>query len=53
VRIYRQLTSGNPDFDVIGDIGMRNAKLGGIQGLLQLSIIFLMVGLRFGYGLAA
>ena len=53
VRIYRQLTSGDPDFDLIGEIGMRNAKLGGIQGAMQLTIIFLMVGLRFGYGLAA
>jgi hypothetical protein len=53
VRIYRQLTSGNPDYDLIGDIGMRNAKLGGIQGLLQLSIVFLMVGLRYGGGFAA
>lgn len=48
VRIYRQLTSQNPDYDVIGQIGMRNAKLGGIQGVLQLSIVFLMVGLRYG-----
>jgi hypothetical protein len=48
VRIYRQLTSENPDFDVIGDIGMRNAKLGGIQGALQLALIFVMVGLRYG-----
>lgn len=53
VRIYRQLTSGDPDYDLIGDIGMRNAKLGGIQGILQLSIVFVMVGLRYGYGLAA
>ena len=48
VRIYRQLTSENPDFDLIGDIGMRNAKLGGIQGALQLALIFVMVGLRYG-----
>jgi hypothetical protein len=51
VRIYRQLTSGDPDYEIIGQIGMRNAKLGGLQGALQLSIIFLMVGLRYGYGL--
>jgi hypothetical protein len=48
VRIYRQLTSENPDYDLIGEVGMRNAKLGGIQGLMQLSIVFVMVGLRFG-----
>ena len=29
-----------------GEIGMRNARLGGIQGVLQLSIVFVMVGLR-------
>ena len=45
-RIYRQLTSGEPDTDLIADIGMRNAKLGGLQGLLQLSIIFVMVNIR-------
>ena len=48
VRIYRQLTSPDPDFDVIGEIGMRNAKLGGIQGALQLALVFVMVGLRYG-----
>jgi hypothetical protein len=46
VRIYRQITSEEPDVDVIGQIGMRNAKLGGIQGVLQLAIVFVMVGLR-------
>jgi len=51
VRIYRQLTSRNPDYDLIGAIGMRNAKLGGIQGLLQLTIVALMVGLRYGLAL--
>jgi len=33
VRIYRQLASGNPDPDVISRIGMRNARLSGLQGL--------------------
>jgi hypothetical protein len=46
VRIYRQLVSAEPDVDVISDIGMRNAKLGGLQGVLQLAVIFLMVNIR-------
>ena len=51
IRIYRQLTSESPDYDLIGAIGLRNAKLGGLQGAMQLTIVGLMVGLR--YGLAA
>ena len=47
IRIYRQIASENPDTDLIGDIGMRNARLGGVQGVLQLSIVFVMVGLRY------
>ena len=46
VRIYREIVSANPDEELIGDIGMRNAKLAGIQGLLQLSIVFVMVNIR-------
>jgi hypothetical protein len=26
---------------------MRNARLGGLQGLMQLAIVFVMVGLRW------
>jgi predicted neutral ceramidase superfamily lipid hydrolase len=47
VRIYRQVVSPNPDVDLISEIGMRNARLGGLQGLLQLAIVFVMVGLRW------
>jgi hypothetical protein len=47
IRIYRQVVSENPDVDLISDIGMRNAKLGGIQGVMQLAIVFVMVGLRW------
>jgi len=47
VRIYRQVVSADPDVDLISDIGMRNAKLGGLQGLMQLTIVFVMVGLRW------
>jgi len=48
VRIYRQLTSPDPDEQVIADVGMRNARLGGVQGLLQLTIVFVMVSIRLG-----
>ncbi|MEF8908021.1 MAG: hypothetical protein V5A13_09185 [Haloarculaceae archaeon] len=48
VRIYRELTSENPDYELVGEVGMRNAKLGGLQGVMQLAIVFVMVGLRYG-----
>lgn len=48
VRIYRQMVSEHPDTELIGDIGLRNAKLAGVQGTFQLSIIVLMVYLRWG-----
>jgi len=47
IRIYRQIASEHPDTDLIAEIGMRNARLGGVQGILQLSIVFVMVGLRY------
>ena len=47
IRIYRQLVSSDPDIDLISSIGMRNAKLSGINGLLQLAIIYVMVNIRF------
>jgi len=50
IRIYRELASADPDTDLIGDIGMRNARLGGVQGLLQLSVVAMMVGLRWWGG---
>lgn len=46
LRIYREIVSAEPDEALIGEIGMRNAKLSGIQGLLQLSIVFVMVNIR-------
>lgn len=47
IRIYRQMTSTDPDRTMIGDIGMRNAKLGGLQGVMQLVLIGSMVLLRW------
>jgi hypothetical protein len=48
VRIYRQLQSGDPDPEVVSRIGMRNARLSGLQGLFQLAIVVVMVYLRWG-----
>jgi len=48
VLMYKEMTSPEPDTQRIADIGMRNAKLAGIQGVFQLSIIFVMVSLRWG-----
>jgi len=48
IKIYRQVASGDPDLDEVGRLGLRNAKLGGLQGLLQLSIVLVMASLRFG-----
>ena len=47
IRILRQLLSAKPDIEKIGKLGMRNARLGGIQGILQLSIILVMALIRF------
>lgn len=48
VMIYLEMTSADPDKDRIGRLGLRNAKLSGIQGTFQLAIIVLMVYLRWG-----
>nr|WP_218644797.1 hypothetical protein [Natronomonas gomsonensis] len=48
VRMYREMVSENPDTDVISNIGMRNAKLSGIQGVFQLAVIVVMVWIRWG-----
>ncbi len=47
IRIFRELLSDTPDVNRISRLGMQNAKLGGIQGLFQLAIIFVMAGIRF------
>jgi len=48
VRMYREMTSADPDPGVISAIGQQNAKLGGVQGLFQLTLIVVMVYLRYG-----
>lgn len=47
IRMYREMTSPDPDSGIIARIGARNAKLGGVQGLFQLILIGLMVSLRW------
>ncbi|MDO8567455.1 MAG: hypothetical protein Q7R57_01920 [Dehalococcoidales bacterium] len=47
IRVFRQLVSKTPDIEKISRLGMMNARLGGVQGILQLAIIFIMARLRF------
>ncbi|MFB6310203.1 MAG: hypothetical protein ABEH64_03375 [Salinirussus sp.] len=47
VRIYREMEQPEPDRGLIGDIGLRNAKLSGIQGAFQLAIVVVMVLMRW------
>ena len=48
IRIYKQMVSVSPDASIISAIGQQNAKLGGVQGLVQLVLIVDMVYLRYG-----
>nr|WP_256299050.1 hypothetical protein [Haloarchaeobius salinus] len=48
VKMYREMRSESPDTEVISRIGMRNARLSGIQGVFQLAVIASMVYLRYG-----
>lgn len=48
VRVYQEIRSAEPDEGLIRRIGQRNAKLAGVQGVLQFTIIVVMVYLRYG-----
>ncbi|MFB6112816.1 MAG: hypothetical protein ABEJ58_01780 [Halodesulfurarchaeum sp.] len=48
ILIYKEMISENPDTERIGRLGLRNAKLSGVQGVFQIVIIVLMVLLRWG-----
>ena len=48
VLVYLEMVSDEPDVDRIGRLGMRNAKLSGVQGTFQIAIVVLMVYLRWG-----
>lgn len=47
IRVFQQLLSRTPDIEKISRLGMLNARLGGLQGILQLAIIFIMANIRF------
>jgi hypothetical protein len=49
VRMYREMVSDHPDTQLIGDIGLRNAKLSGLQGAFQLAIVGVMVLMRWNW----
>ncbi len=48
VRVYLEMQSSDPDLGLMSRIGMRNAKLAGVQGAFQLLLIGVMVSLRWG-----
>jgi hypothetical protein len=48
IRMYLEMTSADPDPGIISAIGQQNAKLGGVQGVVQLLLILVMVYLRYG-----
>ncbi len=48
VQVYLESRSADPDVDRIGELGMRNARLSGVQGAFQLAVVVLMVYLRWG-----
>ena len=47
IRVFRELLTDTPDTDKISRLGMRTARLSGVQGILQLAIIFVMANFRF------
>jgi hypothetical protein len=48
IRVYREMSTADPDATLIKQIGQRNAKLAGVQGVFQIMIIVVMVYLRYG-----
>lgn len=48
VRIYLEMGADDPDEELMSAIGMRNAKLSGVQGFFQLAVVVTMVWLRWG-----
>lgn len=48
LRIYGEMTGTDPDAGVISAIGQQNAKLGGVQGFLQVVLVAVMVYLSNG-----
>jgi len=48
VRVYREMRSADPDFATVSRVGMRNARLSGVQGVLQVCLIAVMVWIAAG-----
>ena len=48
VRIVLELRRSRPDLGKIGRLGMMNARLAGVQAVLQVAIIFVMANLASG-----
>jgi hypothetical protein len=48
IRVYLEMNAADPDPGLIQRIGQRNAKLAGVQGTFQFSLILVMVYLRYG-----
>jgi len=47
IGIFRQLLRQDPDVRVINRLGMINARLAGLQGVMQIIIVFVMANIRF------
>lgn len=47
IRVFKQLLSPSPDVNKISRLGMMNARLGGVQGVMQVAVIFSMANIRF------
>ncbi len=47
IRVFQQLLSDEPDIKKISRLGMMTVRIGGVQGIFQLAIIFVMAKLRF------
>lgn len=47
IRVFKELLSETPDIDKISRLGMRTARVAGLQGIMQLAIIFIMASIRF------
>jgi len=48
VRVFLEVTAEDPDTGVISRIGLRNAKLSGVQGFFQVLLVVVMVWLAVG-----
>jgi hypothetical protein len=47
VRVCRELGAADPDLERVSQYGLRAARLAGVQGALQLLVVYVMVNVRF------